>query len=87
VGYLLVLVALALLLLGLVAGRAVTTAGLLLALSLVQIMLVWASDAAPFIAALHPVNALVLMYLGHAVGRGIGVVPGRATRAGPSRVS
>jgi hypothetical protein len=88
VGYLLTLLALVLLVLGAVAGRAVATSGLLVLFSIAQILLVWASEAAPVVAALHPVNALVLMYLGHAVGRGLGVPVGRrAAGAGSGRVS
>jgi hypothetical protein len=84
-GYALVLFGLLLFVAGVVAGRAVATAGLLVVFSLLQIGLVQAGATAPAIAALHPLNALVLLSLGHAVARGLRLpVPGRGAPSAPA---
>jgi Family of unknown function (DUF6220) len=84
-GNVLLLVALILLVAALVARRAPATTAVLLVFTFVQMLLVWVSEVAPVIAALHPVNTLVLLSLGHSVARGVGLsaaVPGRAASVG-----
>ena len=79
-GSLLVPYSLLLLLVAFAARRAPGPTAVLFVFTLVQMMLVWASDAAPVISALHPVNALWLLFLGSAVARGATLstlVPGR----------
>lgn len=81
-GNLLILVALILLLLALASGRARGVTAILLLFTFIQMVLVWFSDGAPVVAALHPLNSLVLLSLGHAVASGKSfaeLVPGRAS--------
>ena len=49
--------------------RTTGLAGLLVVLSVVQIGLAWARVDAPFVAAFHPVNALLLWLLGVTIAR------------------
>jgi hypothetical membrane protein len=72
-GTLMLVVALVLLILAAVRrlGRPIVTmSAVLLLLTLVQGFLPAARDDAPVLAALHPVNALVLLVLAHALARG-----------------
>ncbi len=78
-GYSMILIAVVLLVLSLLAARAIGSSALLLIFSVVQVALVQAGAAIPAVAALHLLNALVLLYLGHAVGRGLSSpLPGEA---------
>ena len=72
VGYFVPLVALIVLIVGLVARAGARTnwlAGGLLFVSSVQTTLPYLREDLPFIAALHPVNALLIFWLGLAIAR------------------
>ena len=72
-GTLLLLVALVLVVLaavGRLGRQAVTLSVLVLFLAALQHVLPALRDGAPVVAALHPVNALVLLVIGYAVARG-----------------
>jgi hypothetical protein len=75
VGYLLVLLVLLLLLMALVARssrRVLGLSALLVTLAIVQVALVYLRASAPFVSALHAVNALALMGLTAAIARSAG---------------
>jgi len=85
-GSLLVLFSLIILLLALASGRGRGVSALLFVFTVIQMVLVWFSEDAPVVSALHPVNALFLLYLGHAVGRGLSVnelMPGGRSSGAP----
>lgn len=72
VGYLVPLVALIVLIVGIVARAGARTnwlAGGLLLVSSVQTTLPYLREDLPFVAALHPVNALLIFWLGLAIAR------------------
>ncbi len=50
-------------------GGTVGLAGLLLVLGIVQSILPWLRDGAPYVAALHPVNALLIAFLALTIAR------------------
>lgn len=52
------------------AGRLVGLSALLLLLGVVQSILPWLGTDAPYLAALHPVNALVIAFLALTIARG-----------------
>ena len=85
IGYLLVPLVLLLLLMAFVARSSRRVLGLtvlLVALTIVQMALVYLRASAPFVSALHPVNALALMGLTAVIARSAGVTArAPATRA------
>jgi hypothetical protein len=56
------------------AGRLVRLSALLLGLGVLQAALPWLRGDAPYVAALHPVNALVIAWLGVVIARGATVL-------------
>jgi hypothetical protein len=63
------------------AGRLVWMSAGLLVLAQVQTILPWFAESAPVVAALHPVNALVLFGLGLAIAQGATALARRRTES------
>jgi hypothetical protein len=64
------------------AGRLIGYTAALMVLGIVQIVLPWLKADAPLVAALHPVNALVIAWLGLTIARGAtSLARGRGTEA------
>ncbi len=83
-GYVVILASLVLLILALAARVARGRSALLCALMVAQVLLIALAEVSPFVPALHPVNALVLIALAHSLARGRGADTALAGRSRPA---